>query len=126
MNSIEIAEAYYEAMGSKHTQDMAKYLHPDVQFIGPLAEIKGKDSVLDAVKRLVSLYNSLSIRAKFGSEDQAMIVYDLDCQAPIGNFRVAALMDIRKGLIEKIELFYDARPFEKKKESITETKSLAN
>jgi hypothetical protein len=55
-----------------------------------------------------------------------MIVYDLDCQAPIGNFRVAALMDIRNGLIEKIELFYDARPFEKKKDNISEIKSLAN
>lgn len=115
MNSIETAEAYYEAMGNKNTQEMAKYLHTDVHFIGPLAEIKGKESVLEAAKRLASLYTSLSIRAKFGSGDQVMIVYELDCQAPIGNFRVAALMDIRKELIERIELFYDARPFEKKK-----------
>ena len=50
MNSIETAEAYYEAMGSKNTQEMAKYLHPDVQFVGPLAEMKGKESVLDATK----------------------------------------------------------------------------
>ena len=55
-----------------------------------------------------------------------MIVYDLDCQAPIGNFRVAALMDIRKGLIEKIELFMMPGRLKKKKENITETKSLAN
>lgn len=126
MNSIEIAEAYYEAMGSKNTQDMAKYLHPDVQFIGPLSEMKGKDSILDAAKRLVSLYKSLSIRAKFGSGDQAMIVYDLDCSAPIGNHRVAALMNISRGLIEKIELFYDARPFEKKKEDVVENNPLSN
>lgn len=113
-NNLEIAESYYLAMGKKNTSEMAKYLHTDVEFIGPLAKMQGKEALIEASKKLICLYNSLDIRAKLSSEDQVMIAYDLDCPAPIGNFRVASLMNIRAGLIEKIELFYDARPFYKK------------
>ena len=42
-NNVAIAEAYYIAMREKNVMDMGKYLHPDVQFKGPPAEIKGKE-----------------------------------------------------------------------------------
>ena len=44
-----------------------------------------------------------------------MIVYDLDCDAPLGTIRGAALLTFQDGLIIGYELFYDARPFEEKK-----------
>lgn len=124
-NNVDIAESYYLAMGKKNTSEMAPYLHPNVEFIGPLGTMQGKEVLIEATKKLTSLYNSLLIRTKFGSGDQVMIAYDLDCPAPIGNFRVAALMSLRAGLIEKIELFYDARPFDKKKEEVCEDKNSA-
>jgi hypothetical protein len=37
---------------------------------------------------------------------------------PIGKFRAAALMDFENDKITKIELFYDARAFEVKKDDI--------
>jgi hypothetical protein len=49
----------------------------------------------------------------FGSESQAMLTYDADFGEPIGICRTAVLMAFRDDLIERIELFYDARPFEK-------------
>jgi hypothetical protein len=42
-----------------------------------------------------------------------MVVYDLDCPEPVGPFSSSALMTFENGLITKIELFYDARPFDK-------------
>jgi hypothetical protein len=41
-----------------------------------------------------------------------MLAYDLDCLAPIGVLRVAALIKFEDDLISRIELFFDARPFE--------------
>lgn len=111
--NVAIAEAYYTAMGKKNIADMEKYLHPNVRAVGPLGEMIGKEAVLGAVKRLIIPLNSLIIRAKFGSDDQAMLAIDLGFSEPIGSLPSAVLMTFQDGLIAKTELFFDARPFEK-------------
>ena len=47
-----------------------------------------------------------------------MFVYDMVVAAPIGQFRAAVRMEFTDGLISKIELFYDASPFQEKKNDI--------
>lgn len=112
--TVDRAEAYYKALSEKKIDDLEKYLHPEVQFIGPLAESNGKEALLEATKRFAAFFKTLKIRSKFGSESQAMIVYEVDFPLPIGSLRSAALMTFQQELVTKIELFYDARPFEKK------------
>ncbi len=63
---------------------MEKYLHPEVHLIGPLANLKGKDAVLNAVKHLVAFFNKLTIRAQLGAGDQVMLAYDIDFPARLG------------------------------------------
>ncbi len=111
-SAITIAQNYYTAMGEKNIEETGKYLHPDVQCIGPLGEMIGKAAVLGAAKGLFLFFRTITIRATFGSGDQVMMAYDLDCPAPMGNFRVAALLTIKDDLITQIELFYDARLIE--------------
>ena len=114
---MTIAESYYKAMNDKDLEGMSKYLHSDIQFITPLMKMSGKEEVLASAKsHFFSLFNTLQIRAKFSSLDQAMLVYDLGCNPPIGTIRVAALLTLKNDLIVRIELFFDARSFEKKKE----------
>lgn len=113
-----MVKAYYKAVGEKNIEKIEKYLHPDVQLIGPLAKLSGKEAVLDATENFTSLFNTLTIRVCLGSEEQVMVVYELDCPPPLGVFSSAVLMTFEKDLISKIELFYDARPFEKMKEEI--------
>lgn len=117
-NNLAIAESYYKSIGMKDIASISQYLHPAVECIGPLASLQGRDAVIEATKNFTNLFNTLTIRAKFSSDDQVMILYDLDVPAPIGIFCVAALLTFRDNLIAKIELIYDARPFEKKKEEI--------
>ena len=112
-NNLAIAETFYTAMSEKNVGIMEKYVHPDVQFSAPLAKLQGKDAYLEALKGFIAFFKTLTVRAKFAGGDQAMVVYDLDCPAPVGKFPSAALMTIEKGLITNIELFYDAWPFEK-------------
>lgn len=116
--NADIAKGYYSAMNNRDLPGMRKYLHQDVEFIGPMAHFTGKSLLLEAAERLFSLFNELTIRTTFSSENQAMIVFDLNCQKPIGQSRAATLMTIYEGLIKKIEVFYDARPFENKKDDI--------
>jgi len=47
-----------------------------------------------------------------------MLAYDLDCPAPFGRVRGAVLLNFQEGLVIRYELFYDARPFQKKKDEI--------
>lgn len=116
--NIAIARAYYTAMGAKDLAGLAPYLHADVTFTTPLATLTGKDAVLKAAGHFMAVFNKLTIRTVFGSETQAMLVYDFEFPAPIGNLPAAVLMDIQDGLITTFQLFYDARPFVEKREEI--------
>ena len=111
--NVSSAEAYYRAMNDKDATGVAEHLHPDIQFIGPMATLAGKDAVLQAAKGFMSLAKEIRIRAKLGSEDQVMLTYDGDFGEPIGICRTAVWMTFKDDLIGRIELFFDARPFEK-------------
>lgn len=78
-----------------------------------MAIVTGKQAFVETLKRFVTFFTALTIRSTFGNENQAMVVYTLDFLEPIGKIETAALLNIENGLITKIELFYDARPFEK-------------
>ena len=64
--NIASAVAYYQAINNKDISVMEKYLHPEVHLIGPLADITGKDAVLNTVKHILAVFNKLTIRAQFG------------------------------------------------------------
>ena len=117
-NNMAIAKIFYTAMGEKKIDEMEKYLHPNIQFSTPLAKMTGKEAYLEAAKGFATFFKTLIVRATFAEGDQAMVVYDSDFPAPIGNIPGASLMTFQEGLIIKIELFYDARPFEMIKNKI--------
>lgn len=112
--NVASAVAYYKAMADKDLTGMARHLHPDVQLVTPMEELTGQKAVLEAAKRLLPFIESIKVHAKFGSEDQAMLTYDMDFAAPIGVCRAAAFMTFKDSLIVRNEIFFDARPFDKK------------
>lgn len=112
MNTAQIIDTYYKAVSKREFDIVEKLLHPDVKFIAPLAKLQGKEAVLEATKKFAAMFKTLKIRATFGSKEQAMAVYDLECPAPIGAISSSVLMSFDgSGLISRIELLYDARPF---------------
>ena len=110
-SNISIALAYYEAFENKDIQTIAKLLHPDVHFVAPMGEQKGREAVVEAAKRLLPLLKSVEVRAKFSSGDQVALVYDMNLTGPVSHCPTAVLMTIREGMIVRTELYYDARPF---------------
>ncbi len=119
-NNLKAAENYYSAMLKKDFDKMASYLHDNVDFIGPLAEMHGRDAVVSSAKNLSQILDDIKIRSKFSHENQIMFAYDFMFPAPIGCLRAAVLMEFTDQLISKIELFYDGRLFEEKKSEIFE------
>ena len=117
-NNLKVAENYYNSMLAKDFDKMASYLHDNVHFIGPLAKIHEKDAVVLAAKNFGGILQDIQIRSRFSSGNQIMFAYDMIVPAPIDKFRAAVLMEFTDRLISKIELFYDASPFEKKKSEI--------
>lgn len=113
-SNLSIAKAYYSAMAKKNIAEMEKYLHPDVEILSPLGKMSGKAVILAGVERLFTIFVTLTIHAKFDSDDQVMLACDYEFSAPIGIVPTAILISFKDDLIIKIQLFYDARPFEKK------------
>lgn len=111
-NNLTVAKALYTAIGKKNLASVEQYIHPDIKFISPFSQIRGKTSYLDTVNGFTNMFNSLTIRAAFASDNQAMIVYDVDFPAPIGITPTAVLITFKDELIIKIELFFDARAFQ--------------
>ena len=107
------AEAYYTLVGEKNAEGMKKYLHPDVEFYGPMGNLKGREAVLEATSNFMKVFKSLTIRTKFGAGDQAMVVYDVDIPGMAKDYPGASLLNFRNGLIVRIELFHDNSRFAK-------------
>ncbi|MDO8953296.1 MAG: nuclear transport factor 2 family protein [Gammaproteobacteria bacterium] len=116
--NLHTALAYYRAMNDKDLSEVAKYLHPEVTLLSPLAEVLGKDAALAAAKGFCSLIKKLTIRAQFSAQDQVMLAFDVDFPAPIGTLRSAVLMTFKDGLIKNNEMFYDPRAIENSKGEI--------
>ncbi len=104
-----IGVAYYTALGEKNMEAVKKYLHPDIQFTDPQEKVIGREAVLKAAEGFTGIFKSLTIHAKFGSEDQAMIVYEVEIPGLPKKFQAASLLSFQDGLIAKIELFYDSK-----------------
>ena len=117
-DNVARAVEYYTLVGEKNTQGVEKHLDPNVEFFSPLATLKGKKAVIESTSNFMKAFKSLTIRAKFGAKDQAIVVYNVDIPGISKDFPGASLLSFRDGLIVKIELFHDGAPFQKKKEEI--------
>lgn len=117
-DNLAIAESYYNAMLAKDFDKMAGYLHDKVHFIGPLAEMHGKDAVVEAAKNFGEILQDIQIKSRFASGNQIMLAYDMVIPAPIGKFSASVRMEFTEQCISKIEVFYDASLFQEKQNEI--------
>ena len=108
-----LAEEYISAWRGKDSEAMAKLLDPEAHLKSPLAEVTGREEFLEMVRKIMPMLNDVRIRAEFASESQAMIVYDFALVQPFGVIPTVNLMTFEDDRIRDVELFFDARPFEK-------------
>ncbi len=118
-DTTAIAVAYYTALGKKNLEEVRRYLHPNIHFTDPQEQVIGKEAVLKAATGFSTIFKSLTIRAKFGSENEAVIIYDVEIPSFAKPLRAASHLSFQDGLISKIDLIYDTRCFMEKKEEVS-------
>ena len=101
-NNLAIALAYYDAINQKKPNIAADKLTDNIQLISPLATKDGKADVVEALKRICSIVECVTITTKFSSEDQVMLAYDMLFPKPIGILRVVSLLSLEQGLTSGI------------------------
>jgi hypothetical protein len=113
MHTAEIAQEYFAAFKRKDAEEIAKLLHPEVHLKSPIADFTGREPFLAMCRKIFPQLEDLVVRAEFASETEVVTIYDFVLKQPIGRTRTANLMIFEDGLIRSVELFFDARPFEK-------------
>jgi hypothetical protein len=121
-NNIDAALAYYKAMNDRNFSQVETYLDPNVQFTTPLAELSGKEAVLGAIKGFMSVAKQVTIKEEFSAGDKVVLIYEVEFPAPIGVIPSVTHMTLHNGLITRIRLYYDARPFDEAKKQIFQQK----
>lgn len=111
LSNTQIVTNYYTSLLNNDIDSAAQYIAEDVNFVGPLAEVSGKEMVVEAAKGFMLALQELDIRLVLEDGDNVMIAYHMTMPAPIGRFSAAGMFTVTDGLIRRIELFYDARPF---------------
>ena len=107
------AITYYNAMLSKDFDSMSNYIDQDICLVSPFGKTQGREEVIEAAKHFAEMIQDIQIRSKFTNDNQVVLIYDAISSNPIGTIKAAALMNFSDhNKITKIELFYDARPFE--------------
>jgi hypothetical protein len=87
----------------------ARYLAEDVVFDGPVNHTRGKNAYIEARNRFAQAVTELKIRAAFGDDSQALIMYDVTT-APFGTLTCAELLTFRDGNIVTDLLTFDTYP----------------
>ncbi len=110
-DNLKSAENYYGSMLKKDFDTMARYLHQNVEFIGPLSKAHGKAEVIEAAKSFSNALLDISIRSRFACDDRIVLIYDLTFSASSEKLPAAVMMNFTDNLISRIEVFYDTKLF---------------
>lgn len=117
-NNLATVLSYYDAINNNQPEVAIELLAENARLISPLDERSGKADVLPALKGFCQAVQHVAIRAQFAEGDQVMLAYDIVFPEPVGCLRAAGLITLKDGLIEEIELFYDGRRVQVKKDEI--------
>jgi hypothetical protein len=106
-SNLDMAEAYYSAMGSGNDGKLRSLLHDDVKYVDPLWPLTGKNRVWPAAKKFSAAVKQLKLTEKSSTDDQVTLVYDVTFKKSDKPLRTVVLMTFGDGLIKQIELVYD-------------------
>ncbi len=104
--------SYLDSWRRKDLNAIARHLHSEVDFVGPMVQMHGRDAFLRSTERILPLLERFEPRGSFLAGNKATFIYDFVCRSPIGVVRTAELVRFEDNLIRHVELFYDARPFD--------------
>src|SRR5436309_14581695 len=79
-----LAVAYIEAVGRKEFDQVAEWLHPDVEFVTTGPSIRGRSAFVGALRRLGPILVGNEIRSTIVDGNDVAIVYHFVTDTPAG------------------------------------------
>ena len=114
-NNLKSAESYYNAMLAKDFDKMASYLHDNIHFIAPLAEMHGKEAVVTAAKNFGGILQDIRIRSRFAADNQICLLTIWWFLRLLVSSGQQYLWNLQIGLSLKSSYFTMAGPLKKRK-----------
>jgi hypothetical protein len=113
---VDVAIAFTEAWTSHDMTTAAGYVAKDVVFEGPMTQSAGIDAFMDGLSRFAQAVTGLEILTALGTDERAMIMYDLTT-GPFGKLRAAEELVISEGKITRDTLVFDTHPVRRAREA---------
>jgi hypothetical protein len=112
-NVLEIGEAYLNALGKRDITKITSLVDEAIWLKMPMAEVFNQNDFIMAVRRMLANLRELHILSKFSSGNQAMFLYEITFNDPVGVVKTASVMTMEGDKIKEMEVIFDARPFER-------------
>ena|SRR5579859_3348992 len=112
-NILEMGEAYLNALNQKDIAKITSLVDPGIRCKTPLAEVFNQGDFIITVRRMLANLKQVNVIAKFASGNQATFIYEVIFNEPVGTIKAASLMTLAGDKIKEMEIFFDARPFER-------------
>ena len=102
------AATYFDAWQARDFARLRSVLADDVEFAGPLAQVKGSDDCLRGLRGMAQIMTGLEVRKVFRDGPDVLTWFDL-ATSVAETIPVANWMHVEDGKITRIQVAFDAR-----------------
>ena len=108
--ALDIAKQYYDSF-SGDGSILGEILAEDLRFTGAMAQAENRAEFLELLAGMGPMVKGIKMYKQFENGEYISSFYDLRTSTPAGDVPMAELLRVRKGKIQEINLYYDARAF---------------
>lgn len=104
--TLSVIRAYHRGWTSKHFEEAARLLAPNLKVEVPINDYPTKASFANAVAQFGGLVKKVALLAEFAQGNEAMLLYDIDVDG-LGTMRIAEHFTVTEGVITRIRQIHD-------------------
>lgn len=106
---LEVFDAYYEAWRANDFERLRSVLADDMEFSGPLAQLKGADECVRGLERMSEIKTDIVIERMLsdGADVLSWFALHTTVASPVP---VASWAHVRDGRITSLQVTFDPRP----------------
>jgi len=109
-SAVKVAQAYFDAMATKNVEGILALAADKVICESPLGSLEGIQKFRGFQEGFARMIEKLTLKAVFGDDAQAVIVYVSDT-LPVKGAYVAEYLTVKAGKITSTRVIYDGTPF---------------
>ena len=117
MNPEATALAYLDAVAKKDLGRLETLVTPDVQFAGPVSQLRGLRDLRAAFERISAVHVRSDIQRVFSDGNDVCVIYDFVTDTA-GALPTIEWLTFADGRIASIKLYYDQVPWLKIREEL--------